>query len=253
MQISRRFRTLLGAFLVVALTLGIASTFVSAQEATPDDAAAESFPVSITFVNAMTSLGSVDVYINGDDSDQRVVEGLEYGTVSEAFNGTAPATGVVIKQNVNWGYDRYLFNTLVPTEAGKSYVVVISDFFIIPTEVDLSATGADAGRTRGVHAAAQAPAVDVYVTQAGAEFAIGNVVPLIVDLSYGNVTDGGLTPAGTYDLRLTATGTDTIALESPGLVVEAGQVYTLVIIGKPGSTEQPLTTLVVAMPAESAS
>jgi hypothetical protein len=206
----------------------------------------------VTFVNALTSLGSVDVYINGDEQEQRVVEGLEYGTVSETFEGTAPGTVILIKQNVNWGFDRYIFDTIVPTEAGKSYVVAISDFFLIPTEVDLSATDPGAGRTRGVHAAAQAPSVDVYATPAGEEFSVGNLVPLISDLSYSRMTDGGSTPAGSYDLRLTATGTDTVALEQPGIAVEAGQVYTFVVIGKPGSTEQPLTILPVAFPATSA-
>jgi hypothetical protein len=237
---------LLGGLIAFALALGLAGPVV-AQEGTPDTSqTGGSFPVQITFVNAVTSLESIDVYINGDDSEQRVVEGLEYGTVSETFEGTAPGTIIVIKQNVNWGFDRYLFDTLVPTEAGKSYVVTISDFLIIPTEVDLSATEPGAARTRGVHAAAQAPSVDVYVTPAGEEFSVGNVVPLISDLAYGRVTDGGPTPAGSYDLRLTATGTDTVALESPGLTVEAGQVYTFIVIGKPGSTEQPLTILPVA-------
>jgi len=248
MHVSRRMRSLFGLFIAVAIGFGLMGGTIAAQEGTPATGDA-SFPISITFVNAVTALGSIDVYINGDNEDQRVVEGLEYGTASESFDGTAPGTIVVVKQNVNWGVDRYIFDTLVPTEPGKSYVVVISDFFIIPTEVDLSATGADSGRTRAVHGAAQAPSVDVYVTPAGQEFSVGNVVPLIVDLSYSRVTDGGLTPAGSYDLRMTATGTDTIALEQTGVDIEAGQVYTFVIIGKPGSTEQPLTLVPVVFPA----
>jgi hypothetical protein len=219
----------------------------TAQESTPP--ADGSFPVTIHFVNAVTSLGSIDVYINGDESEQRVLEGFEYGTVSDAFEGTAPATVIVIKQNVNWGVDRYLFNTIVPTEAGKTYVVTVSDFLIIPTEIDLSATGPDNARSRAVHAAAQAPAVDVFVTPAGETLSLGDHVPVITDLKYGGVTDGGPVPTGSYDVRLTATGTDTVALEEPSVTIDAGQVYTFVVIGKPGSTEQPLTLLQVALPA----
>ncbi|MEZ4504607.1 MAG: hypothetical protein R2848_01815 [Thermomicrobiales bacterium] len=96
--------------------------------------------MTITFVNAMTSLDAVDVYINGDDKDQRVVEGLAYGDTSAEFTGTAPATAILVKQNVSWGIDRWLYNTLVPTEAGKSYVIVISDFVIIPVVLDTSHT-----------------------------------------------------------------------------------------------------------------
>jgi hypothetical protein len=228
--------------------LGMSGT-VAAQDGTPETAS--SFPVNVTFVNGLTSLDAVDVYINGDDENQRVVEGLEYGTVSETFEGSAPATLVVIKQNVNLGFDRYIFDTLVPTEAGKSYVIVISDLLILPVELDLTATGDDTARSIGVHAAAQAPAVDIYVTPAGQEFSIGDVVPLITDLSYGNATTGGPAVPGSYDLRLTQTGTDTVALEQAGVEVEAGNSYVFAIIGKPGSTEQPLTVLSVSEATQS--
>src|SRR5687768_15741090 len=104
---------------VTALAIGVlmlsslmaTGVAIAAQDSTPADQ--ETFPVNIRFLNAMTSLDAVDVYINGDESEQRVVEGLEYGTVSETFEGTAPVTGVLIKQNVNAGYDRYIFNTIV--------------------------------------------------------------------------------------------------------------------------------------------
>ncbi len=251
MRARNRFYALLGLVIIGAMAFGFAGSSLSAQESTPNDAqSGGSFPVKITFVNAMTSLGSIDVYINGDEEGQRVAEGLEYGTVSDTFDGTAPGTIIVVKQNVNWGFDRYLFETLVPTEAGKNYIVTISDFLITPTEVDLTATEPGAARTRGVHAAAQAPSFDVYATPSGEAFSVGSLVPLISDLAYGRVTEGGPAMAGSYDLRLTATGTDTVALESPGVTVEAGQVYTFIIIGKPGSTEQPLTLLPVVFPAE---
>src|SRR5215204_2632209 len=124
----RRFGTLalvLALMAMSALAIGMGS--VVAQDSTPPSD--ETFPVNIRFLNAMTALDKVDVYINGDESDQRVVEGLEYGTVSDAYTGTAPVTGVVVKQNVT-GFDRYIFSTVVPTEAGKEYLVVITDLFL---------------------------------------------------------------------------------------------------------------------------
>ncbi len=246
MRVSR-IGQLLAALLLAVAVLPMVGQGIAAQDSTP---AAESFPVSITFVNGMTSLGAVDVYINGDKEEQRVAEGLEYGTTSESFEGTAPGTVIVIKQNVNWGVDRYLFNTLVPTEAGGTYVVVISDFILIPVKMDLSAAG-DNAHSVGIHGAAQAPAVDIYVTPSGQEFSIGNVVPLITDLGYGFTTAGGPAVPGSYDLRLTQTGTDTIAVEQDGVEIEAGMSYVFVIIGKPGSTEQPLTVVTVAQPTAS--
>src|SRR5215204_4181841 len=92
-------RSLLGTFLALVMLLGSGANALHAQDATPegDDA-----PVELVFVNALTALEKVDVYINGDESDQRVVEGLEYGTTSEAIEGTAPGTVVVVRQNVPW-------------------------------------------------------------------------------------------------------------------------------------------------------
>jgi hypothetical protein len=220
---------------------------VSAQDSTPADQ--QTFPVNIRFVNAMTSLNEIDVYINGDDSDQRVVEGLEYGTVSEPFEGTAPVTGVLIKQNVNAGFDRYIFDTIVPTEAGKEYLVVVSDLIVIPTELDLSPLGAGMARVRAVHAAAQAPSLDFYVSATGDGASLTDLVPIVTDIRYGLVTDGGEVAAGTFDVRGTATGTDTVAVEASGLALDAGQVYAIVVIGSPGDTDDPLTLLPVAVSA----
>ena len=240
---------------VVALMIGLfgisgfvgAGSVARAQESTPADQ--QSFPVNIRFINAMTSLNAIDVYINGDDSEQRVVEGLEYGTVSEVFEGTAPVTGVLIKQNVNAGFDRYIFDTIVPTEAGKEYLVVVSDLIVIPSELDLSALGPAESRVRTIHAAAQAPSLDFYVSEPGSDEAIADLVPIVTDVRYGQVTDGGEVQAGTWDVRGNASGTDTVALEASGLALEAGQVYALVILGTPGSTEQPLELLPIAFPA----
>ncbi len=236
--------------LVLALVLaGFAGSAASAQDATP--ASGETFPVQITFVNGMTSLSAVDVYINGDESDQRVVEGLAYGDTSETFEGTAPGTVVVVKQNVNFGVDRYLYSTLVPTAAGQSYVVVISDFVLIPVQIDVSAVNGEGARTVAAQAASEAPAVDIYATPSGQTFAIGNVVPFVTDLRYGTTTAGSAVEAGTYDVTLTQTGTDTVVIEQDGITVDAGQSYVFVLIGQPGSTEQPLTLVTVSKPLAS--
>jgi hypothetical protein len=230
---------------VVALSFGFmtAMPVARAQDATPGN----EFPVNIRFMNAMTSLDKIDVYINGDEKEQRVVEGLEYGTVSDAYEGTAPVTAVIVKQNVNSGFDRYLFQVVVPTEAGKDYLVVVSDLLIIPTELDLSATSAEDARVRAINAAAQAPSLDFYVTRASDATVVGDLEPVVTDVRYGQATDAGEILAGTIDITAKATGTDTVAAESSGVDLQASQSYTFVVIGSPGSTDQPLTIVPVAV------
>lgn len=233
-----RFTAALGLLLALLATT---VTGVIAQESTPDPA---TFPVSITFVNAMTSLDKVDVYINGDREDERVIQGFEYGAVSETFEGTAPGTVIVIKYNVDHGFDRYLYSTLVPTAAGQSYLIVISDIFLLPVAFDVRTAGEDVAYTQAIHAAAQAPAIDVYVNAADAA-----ADPTVTALPFGLRTEGVEAPAGTYSVVVTATGTDTALIEQPDVVLEAGTTSIFVLIGKPGSTEQPLTLLQVQSPA----
>ena len=245
-----RFAQLVASLTLAFVLAGFGGAAVAAQDAaTP--AAQDSFPVKVTFVNAMTSLSAVDIYINGTDKDQRVVEGLQYGDVSEAYDGTAPGTVVTVKQNVNFGLDRYLYQTLVPTAAGQSYVVVISDFVLIPVQVDLSKAGDDGAHTVAVHAASEAPAVDIYATPNGQQFSIGNVVPVVTNVRYGTSTAGGTVAAGSYDINLTQTGTDTEVLQQDGVTIDAGQSYVFVLIGQPGSTEQPLALVTVSQPLAS--
>jgi hypothetical protein len=57
-------------------------------------------------------------------------------------------------------------------------------------------------------------------------------------------------PAGTYDVKLNQTGTSTTVLDVPSTALDAGQSYVMVLIGKPGSSEQPLATINVATPVQ---
>lgn len=248
-HLSIKLRHLVSTLVVAMALIAMSGVAVGAQDATPESSS--SFPVEITFVNGLTALSAVDVYINGDEEGQRVIEGLKYGETSQAFEGTAPGTVVVVKQNVNFGVDRYLYSTLVPTAAGQSYVVVISDFILIPVQIDLSAVSGSGARTVAAQAASEAPAVDIYAAPTGAEFAIGNLIPFVTDLRYGTTTAGTAVEAGTYDVTLTQTGTDTVVLQQAGVTVDAGQSYVFVLIGKPGSSDQPLTLVTVAQPLAS--
>ena len=71
----------------------------------------------------------------------------------------------------------------------------------------------------------------------------------MTDVRYGQATDAGELLAGTIDITANATGTDTVAVESSGIDLQTSQSYTFVVIGTPGSTEQPLTIIPVAVAA----
>ncbi len=233
------------SILLWMLVLPGASAVVNAEDATPANSDA---PAKLIFVNALTALDKVDVYLNGDESEQRVLEGLDYGATSDELEGTAPGTVIVIRQNVNWGVDRDLFNTMIPTEPGHFYVVVITDFFVIPVELDLSEPRVGNARTIGIHAAAEVPPVDVYASEASRRIPLGNLTPLLEDLQYGYSTAGGSTRTGTFDLRLTEAGTDNVVLEQDGITIDPDTSTVFVLMGKAASKEQPLTVVSVTRP-----
>jgi hypothetical protein len=222
---------------VLALALGTMSLVLPGPAAAQDGTPQPSFPVMAVFVNGMTSFETVDVDLNDDDN--RIVEGLDYGEVSEPVELTSPASNIIVKEPRNMQFDRWLFNTIVPTQAGQTYVITISDVFIIPVQVDLAAAAAGGAHARLVHGSSQTPALDVFVGD--------QATPVITNLRYGSASDTGEVAAGTYDLKLNQTGMPTLVLSAP-TTIEAGQAYTLVLIGKPGSTEQPLTLLTVTQP-----
>jgi hypothetical protein len=238
-------RALVSTLLAFVMLLSSGANTLHAQDAMPES---DNAPAELVFVNALTALEKVDVYINGDESDQRVIDGLDYGATSDGIEGTAPGTVVIIRQNVPWRPDRDIFNTMIPTEPGKTYVVVISDFFVIPVLLDRSKTTIGEALSIGVHAAAETPPVDVYVSEASRRVPIGNLVPLIQDLQYGYSTAGGPARTGIFDLRLTEAGTDSVVLEQDDITIESETSTVLVIIGKPESREQPLTVLRVSRP-----
>lgn len=237
-------RRVTGLFLAIALlavsAMGIASS-VSAQDATPT-ADQAGFPVNIKFLNAMTAMDTVDVYINGYDKDERVVEGLAYGTFSDTYEGTSPATQITVKNNVNLGFDQYLFDTVIASEAGQSYIVVISDFLVIPIQVNTNAIPVggdivDPARARLVHASSQSPAVDVLLND---EIVLRNI-------RYGQAGEGGVLAAASYTVSLNQTGTSN-AVISQDITLENGTAAVYVVIGTPGSTDTPLTIVSDALP-----
>src|SRR5262245_35448559 len=192
------------------LLLGAAS-FALPAAAQDNGTPAASFPVTARFVNAMTSVDKIDIDLNDDDN--RVVQNLEYGKVSDPIELTAPASNIIVKEPRNNQFDLWLFNTIVPTQAGQSYVITVSDLLVIPVQVDKTAAGADGASGRLVHAAAQAPPVDV----------LANDKPTrVTGLKYGGASDTGKVPPGTYNFKLNQTGTSTLVVDAPNITMDAG-------------------------------
>lgn len=111
-------------------------------------------------------------------------------------------------------------------EANTAYTVVAVDLLADITPLvlvdNLAAPAPGNAHVRFVHASPDAPAVDIAVT--------GGPV-LFENVAFKEVGDYLPVAAGTYDLEVRVAGTDTVALEVPGVALNDGTVYTIFAMG----------------------
>lgn len=101
-------------------------------------------------------------------------------------------------------------------------------------------------KLRVVHGAPNAGAVDVYVTAPGVSLTDPNnpVTPVLTDFTFGTVTKYLEVPAGSYEVRVTATGNPAaVAIDtgSTGVPLMAGDIYTAVALDPNPSSTPPGT------------
>lgn len=114
-------------------------------------------------------------------------------------------------------------------EADKDYTVVavgkLADIEPLVLVDNNSAPAAGKAHVRFVHASPDAPAVDIAVK--------GGPV-LFSNVAFKGVGDYLPVDAATYDLEVRLAGTNTVALDVPGLKLDAGTVYTVFAMGLAG-------------------
>jgi hypothetical protein len=103
-------------------------------------------------------------------------------------------------------------------------IVLIDD----PTPADTGET-----RIRLVHAAPTAGAVDIYVTEPGAELA--TAVPVLTSVAFGAASDYMVLDSRTYQVRVAVAGGGVVLIDLPLLVMSSMQVLTIVMMDTMGS------------------
>lgn len=98
-------------------------------------------------------------------------------------------------------------------------------------EDDLTAPAAGQVKVRVVHAAPAAAGVDVYVTAPGADLA--TATPVLTNVPFRGFSGYLTIPAGEYQIRVTGTGTTTVAIDAT-VTFTAGQIRTIVATDAPG-------------------
>jgi hypothetical protein len=83
-----------------------------------------------------------------------------------------------------------------------------------------------------LHAAPSAPVVDVYVTAVGGD--ISKEAPVVSGLAFKGSTEYLSVPAGAYDVFVTPTGTNTVAIKAKRLQITDQLVATVAALDAVG-------------------
>lgn len=176
----------------------------------------------VRVLHASPDAPAVDIFVDGaeaisdlafDDITDYVALPAGAHTV-EVFPAAADGTGdAVISADVTLAADTDY------TVAAVGRVAEIEPLVLVD---DNSAPAAGEANLRFVHASPDAPAVDIYAEGAGV------VVP---NAAFKDFSGYLSLPAGTFNLEVRAAGTETVALDLPGITLDAGVVYTAFAVG----------------------
>ncbi len=114
---------------------------------------------------------------------------------------------------------------------------------LVVAEDDLTLPGPQKARLRAVHAAPQAPALDVYLTSPEADLATQQ--PLVADLSFKEVSPYQTFPTGEYRIRMTRAGTTEVVVDTGTIALTANAIRTVAVVEQPGGGP-PLAPLLLA-------
>lgn len=211
MKASRVFRGLLVLTIVGGLLLSATSAFAAGPR--------------VRVVHASPDAPAVDVLVNdGVAFSNAPFKGItQYASLAAGtYDVKVVPTGAT---------EPVVISASLALEADKDYTVVavgkLADIEPLVLVDNNSAPAAGKAHVRFVHASPDAPAVDIAVK--------GGPV-LFSNVPFKGVGDYLPVDAATYDLEVRLAGTTTVALEVPGLTLNAGTVYTVFAMGLAGGT-----------------
>jgi hypothetical protein len=211
------------------LTLVLAASALTAACDDDNDNTGPDGQSRVRVVHASPDAPDVDVLVD----DAVVLSDVPYLAASDYLELTDGAHNLKVNAA---GTSSTAIDADVDLTDGADYTVIASGLVAsiepIVLQDDNSAPAAGNIRVRAIHGAPSAPAVDVYVTPPGADLA--SVSPVLSNVEFGDVADYLEVPAGTYQVRITPTGTKTVVIDSGALTLASGQVRTAIAVDAPG-------------------
>jgi hypothetical protein len=190
----------------------------------------------VRVVHASPDAPAVDVWVNDSVAFSNApfkgitnYASLDTGTYTVKVVPTGATEPVVIEADLTLEAKDYTVAAVGKLENIEPLVLVDNN----------ASPAAGKAHVRFVHASPDAPAVDIAVK--------GGPV-LFSNVAFKQVGEYLPVDAGTYDLEVRVAGTDTIALEVPGLALQARTVYTVFATGLAGG--EPALTAVPSVDAQ---
>jgi hypothetical protein len=190
-------------------------------------------------VHASPNAPAVDILVN----EQRVLSNVPYKAASAYLSVTAGTRNLKVNAA---GTANTVINANVTLNASTDTTVLAVGRLnaIEPLVLTDNNTPPTAGniKLRLVHASPAAGPVDIYVTAPNATLA--TTAPTLSNVSFKAASNYLQVPAGSYRVRITPTGSKTVAIDSGTVTLAAGQIRTGVALGDPG-VGQPLEAIVL--------
>ncbi len=191
-------------------------------------------------VNAATDAATIRVQVGGKTLDNIAYgKGTDYQTI-DAGNQELRVQTVLGDQTI---YDKNLAFT-----AGADYTVLVagagSDITVVPFTDDNARPATGQAKFRLIHAAAGGPTVDVYITAPSADLTMST--PQLTSLSPGNASSYAQVAAGSYQIRITESGSKTVLVDLGTIALNEGDIQTGVLVSAPGGGAPYAVTVLTA-------
>ncbi len=176
----------------------------------------------IRVLHASPDAPAVDVYVNGTE----VITNLSYPEITDYVPLAPGSYDIAVYPASANGSGTPVIAASVTLSANTDYTVAAVgnvaqiEPLVLVDDNTLPAPGQ--AHLRFVHASPDAPAVDIAAAGAGV---------VVSNAAFKDASGYLPLPSGSYDLSVLAAGTSTVALDLPGVQLEAGKVYTAFAIG----------------------
>lgn len=185
----------------------------------------------LRIVHVSPDASNLDVVLDGD-----TVADLAYLGSSDYIQLTA---GGHVMQISETNTTLALIDQDVTVADGADYTVIVGNTLAHIQALVLTDNNntppAGTIRVRAVHGAPGAPAVDVYVTDPGADLTLAS--PAASNVTFGQALPYFDAIAGTYEVRVTPTGAKDVIIDSGAFTLENGQVRTVIAVDAAGGGE----------------